>query len=153
MCGVTQDNIFRTVLFVNFGDMAQTAGNGDHVDRGITTTDHDNLFSNQFQSTFVKCTQEIDAGQAVVCLGAGDRQRTTGVCAHGPQDRIVVFFQVFNLNGEVVKTLNHDDPTSGQEPWDLLSDPVRAIATGLYVYVVEDLETGEIQRGKLVIIK
>jgi hypothetical protein len=30
---------------------------------------------------------------------------------------------------------------------------VRAIATGLYIYVVEDLNTGEIQRGKLVIIK
>ncbi len=70
----------------------------------------------------------------------------TGLPAHS---RI----QVFNLNGEVVTTLYHDDETSGQEPWDLLSDPVRAIATGLYVYVVKDFETGEIQRGKLVIIK
>ena len=61
--------------------------------------------------------------------------------------------QVFNLVGEVVKTLHHDDPASGQEPWDLLTDPVRAVASGLYVYVVEDLDTGEIQRGKLVIIK
>lgn len=61
--------------------------------------------------------------------------------------------QVFNLAGEVVKTLGHDDPVSGQEPWDLLSDPVRAIASGLYVYAVEDLDSGEIQRGKLVIIK
>ncbi len=61
--------------------------------------------------------------------------------------------QVFNLAGEVVKTLYHDDPVSGQEPWDLLSDPVRAIASGLYIYVVKDLDTGEIQRGKLVIIK
>jgi hypothetical protein len=61
--------------------------------------------------------------------------------------------QVFNLNGEVVKTLIHQNEKSGQEPWDLLSDPVRAIATGLYVYVVQDLDTGEIQRGKLVIIK
>ncbi len=61
--------------------------------------------------------------------------------------------QVFTLNGEVVKTLSHNDETSGQEPWDLLSEPVRAIATGLYIYVVEDLQTGEVQRGKLVIIK
>jgi hypothetical protein len=61
--------------------------------------------------------------------------------------------QVFTLSGEVVKTLYHDDLTSGQEPWDLLSEPVRAIATGLYVYVVEDEQSGEIQRGKLVIIK
>lgn len=61
--------------------------------------------------------------------------------------------QVFNLAGDLVKTLYHNDPTIGQKAWDILSEPVRAIATGLYIYVVEDLATGEIQRGKLVIIK
>jgi hypothetical protein len=61
--------------------------------------------------------------------------------------------RVFNLAGDLVKTLHHDDPLLGQEPWDILSEPVRAIATGLYIYVVEDLQTGAIQRGKLVIIK
>ncbi len=61
--------------------------------------------------------------------------------------------QVFNLAGDLVRTLWHDDPTSGTEPWDLLSEPTRAIATGLYVYVVQDLSTGDLQRGKLVIIK
>lgn len=61
--------------------------------------------------------------------------------------------QVFNLTGDLVKTLYHDDPVDGKQSWDLLSEPVRAIASGLYIYVVEDLATGEIQRGKLVIIK
>jgi hypothetical protein len=61
--------------------------------------------------------------------------------------------QVFNLVGDLVKTLDHDDPLDGKEDWDLLTEPVRAIATGLYIYVVEDLATGKIQRGKLVIIK
>ena len=61
--------------------------------------------------------------------------------------------QVFNLVGEVVKTIDHDDPVSGQVSWDLLTDYQRAIASGLYIYAVENLETGEIQRGKLVIIK
>jgi len=61
--------------------------------------------------------------------------------------------QVFNLVGELVKTLYHDDPNSGQESWDLLSEYNRTIASGLYIYVVENQETGEIQRGKLVIIK
>lgn len=61
--------------------------------------------------------------------------------------------QVFNLVGDLVKTLDHDDPLDGKEDWDLLSEPVRAIASGLYIYVVEDLATGDIQRGKLVIIK
>ncbi len=61
--------------------------------------------------------------------------------------------QVFTLSGDLVKTLEHDDPNSGQEAWDLISEPVRAIATGLYIYVVTDHATGEVQRGKLVIIK
>ncbi|MHB8077744.1 MAG: hypothetical protein ACYDIE_00635 [Candidatus Krumholzibacteriia bacterium] len=61
--------------------------------------------------------------------------------------------QVFNLAGDLIKTLQHDDPDSGQESWNLLTEPVRALATGLYVYVVTDLDSGEIQRGKLVIIK
>lgn len=61
--------------------------------------------------------------------------------------------RIFTLVGELVQTLHHDDPALGQRSWDLLSSYGRVIATGLYVYVVEDLDTGEIQRGKLVIIK
>lgn len=61
--------------------------------------------------------------------------------------------KIFNLAGDLVKTLYHDDPASGMEPWDLLSEPVRTIATGLYVYVVENPVDGSIQRGKLVVIK
>jgi hypothetical protein len=61
--------------------------------------------------------------------------------------------QVFNLAGDQVKSLDHDNPNSGQEPWNILSDPGRAIASGLYIYAVTDLATGEVQRGKLVIIK
>jgi hypothetical protein len=60
---------------------------------------------------------------------------------------------VFTLAGDLVKSIEHDNPNSGQEPWDLISEPVRAIASGLYIYVVTDLETGQVQRGKLVIIK
>jgi len=52
-----------------------------------------------------------------------------------------------------VRTLQHDDPLEGKFAWDVLSEYGRAIATGLYVYVVENLDSGEIQRGKLVIIK
>ncbi|MBK9304340.1 MAG: hypothetical protein IPM94_10745 [bacterium] len=61
--------------------------------------------------------------------------------------------KVFNLGGDLVKTLHHDDPASGLEPWDILSEPVRAIASGLYIFAVEDLATGRVERGKLVIIK
>ena len=61
--------------------------------------------------------------------------------------------KIFTVAGDLVKTLHHDDPLDGKIAWDVLSDYERAIASGLYVYVVENLDTGEIQRGKLVIIK
>lgn len=61
--------------------------------------------------------------------------------------------KVYNLAGDLVRTLHHNDSTSGMKDWDLLSEPTRAIASGLYIYVVEDLSTGNIARGKLVIIK
>lgn len=61
--------------------------------------------------------------------------------------------QVFTLAGDLIKTIEHDDPNSGQEAWDLISEPVRAIASGLYIFVVTDQETGDVERGKLVIIK
>ena len=61
--------------------------------------------------------------------------------------------KVFNLAGDLVKTLSHDDPFQGMEAWDILSNAPRAISSGLYIFVVEDLSSGDIQRGKLVIIK
>jgi hypothetical protein len=61
--------------------------------------------------------------------------------------------EIYTLAGELARTIEHDDPSSGQHAWDLLTDHQRAIATGLYIYVVTDHATGEQRRGKLVIIK
>ncbi len=61
--------------------------------------------------------------------------------------------EVFNVSGTRVDEFFHDDPTTGQVEWRLLSQETRAIAPGLYVYAVEDLDTGEVQQGKLVILK
>ena len=61
--------------------------------------------------------------------------------------------KIFTVSGDLVRTLEHDNPVEGQKSWDLLSGEDRAIASGLYIYAVEDLDTGGIQRGKLVIIK
>jgi hypothetical protein len=61
--------------------------------------------------------------------------------------------KIFTVAGDLVRTLQHDDPVDGKLRWNVLSEHGRAIATGLYVYVVENLDSGEIQRGKLVIIK
>ncbi len=61
--------------------------------------------------------------------------------------------KIFTLAGDLVQTIEHDDAESGQEPWNLISRQGRAIASGLYIFAVEDADTGEVQHGKLVIIK
>lgn len=61
--------------------------------------------------------------------------------------------QIFTVAGEVVRTIHHDDLALGMVEWNTLTEEGRSTATGLYIYAVTDLETGEVQRGKLVIIK
>ena len=41
----------------------------------------------------------------------------------------------------------------GEHAWDLVTEADQAIATGLYLFTVKDLDTGEIFRGKFVVIK
>jgi hypothetical protein len=66
--------------------------------------------------------------------------------------------RIFTIMGEVVATIHHDDAQriaqgmpEGQEEWFLLSDSNRAIASGIYVYLVES-EFGQ-QIGKFVVIR
>jgi hypothetical protein len=79
----------------------------------------------------------------------------------GPRDRVLRFYNlpencviyVFNLAGDLVKTIEHDDPHSGEEAWNLITDRDQAIASGLYVYAVEDKSNGHVKRGKFLVIR
>jgi hypothetical protein len=71
--------------------------------------------------------------------------------------------RVFNLNGELVKTLTHTNNTTasngselsnftgGDEWWDLLSENRQLVASGIYVFHVQS-DVGE-QIGKFVVIR
>ncbi len=80
--------------------------------------------------------------------------------------------RIYTLAGEIVKTLRHqsasyngdirwyDDFSSdnrilagGEHSWDLLSDSGLSVAGGLYLYTVKNFDSGNVQRGKFVIIK
>lgn len=80
--------------------------------------------------------------------------------------------RVYTLAGEIVASLNHDSATysgdtrwfrdfggserlmsGGEHAWDLLSEANQNLTTGLYIYTVQDLESGNVQRGRFVIIK
>jgi hypothetical protein len=82
---------------------------------------------------------------------------------------------VFTVAGDVVTVLDHEASSyagdniawfsefgdrstqaefaGGEHAWDLITRYDQAIATGLYLYTVENLATGELQRGKFLIVK
>ncbi|HED05928.1 MAG TPA: hypothetical protein ENI61_04505 [Ignavibacteria bacterium] len=80
---------------------------------------------------------------------------------------------IYTLSGDVVKRIEHHKNsndsnvrwfqhyagdgkqimTGGEDAWDLLSDYDQAIASGLYLFTVRDKRTGNIMRGKFLIIK
>ena len=59
--------------------------------------------------------------------------------------------RVFTLAGDLVATLQHDDPVRGELDWNLVSDSNRALASGVYVFSVES-DFGQ-QIGKFVLIR
>jgi hypothetical protein len=80
--------------------------------------------------------------------------------------------RVYTLAGEVVASMDHDAATytgdirwydnfsaenrllpGGEHSWDLLSENGLNLAGGLYLFTVKDLDSGETQTGKFVIIK
>lgn len=83
--------------------------------------------------------------------------------------------RIYTLAGDVVTVLDHDSATyagggiewfnqfgdpadpprfsGGEHAWDLITRNDQAIATGLYLFTVEDKATGTVKRGKFMIIK
>lgn len=80
--------------------------------------------------------------------------------------------RVYTLAGEIVAQLDHDAETyqgdirwfrelsssnrvmsGGEHAWDLLSEANQNLSTGLYLYTVQDRDTGDVQRGRFAIIK
>ncbi len=77
------------------------------------------------------------------------------------QDRRIQFInlpehcviKVYTLTGDYIARIDHRDPVRGYENWNLTSDQGQAIASGLYLFTVEDIRTGDVQVGKFVVIK
>lgn len=80
---------------------------------------------------------------------------------------------IYTLSGDIVKKIQHDQSSNGSDlrwfqtfskdgkqimsggehAWDLITDGDQAIATGLYLFSVKDLNSGNIKVGKFLIIK
>jgi hypothetical protein len=81
--------------------------------------------------------------------------------------------KIYTLAGDLVDAIDHDGLTysgadvgwygqfapgdkvfsGGIHAWDLVTKSDQALATGLYLYTVKDSDTGELYRGKFVVIK
>ncbi len=65
---------------------------------------------------------------------------------------------IFSLDGDLVREINHDwsndpdNPLSGRAQWDLITRNTQLAVSGLYYWTVENLDTGETQIGKLMLI-
>lgn len=99
----------------------------------------------------------------------------------GVRDRMVWFtglpeeatIRVFTISGELVKTIDHVATTysgsetrrladglssdaiyaGGEHAWDLITDHDQALATGMYIFAVENKNTGNVKTGRFLVIK
>jgi len=89
-----------------------------------------------------------------------DRDYTTGT--YGWEDpsntlphsnRVIKFIhlRIMTVAGDIVATLNHNDPVRGELNWELFSESGHPLASGLYIFTVES-EYGK-QTGKFVIVR
>jgi len=61
--------------------------------------------------------------------------------------------KIYTLAGDLVQSLDHNDSEIGIKDWSLTSSVGQTIASGVYLFTVEDKKNGKIQVGKFVIIK
>ena len=59
--------------------------------------------------------------------------------------------RIYTSSGEIVKTIEHDNPELGEEVWDQLSDARLQVAPGIYFWTVTS-NVGN-AKGTLLIIK
>jgi hypothetical protein len=101
----------------------------------------------------------------------GDRDREKYVWFINLPMRATI--RIYTLAGDLVKTIHFDGRTydagdvqglrtsvertvaipGGICAWDLITDEDQAVATGLYMYSVEDLESGNHHVGKMMVIR
>jgi len=59
--------------------------------------------------------------------------------------------RIYTVNGELVRTMEHDNANSGEEVWNQLSDSRQKTSAGIYLYTVES-DVGH-AKGTLLLIK
>ncbi len=102
----------------------------------------------------------------------GNTSRTRKLNFYNLPNRCEIY--IYTNSGDLVATLTHDSKkykgegigwtnnfgnlertymSGGEHSWDLLSDSKTQLTSGIYLFTVKDLQSGEVQSGKFAIIK
>jgi hypothetical protein len=103
--------------------------------------------------------------------GSSTSQETKKLVFANLPERCII--RIYNISGDLIDEIEHDQNydgsdirwyqsysdventvfSGGEHSWDLLSTDQQIIARGIYVFSVEDLDTGNIQKGNFTVIK
>jgi len=126
----------------------------------ITSMDadgHESGFTNRNTTALVTATEPADDALSVSVFPNPFRL-VSGLPTAGEESSIIFTnlpalctIRIYTINGELVRTMEHNNPNSGEEVWDQLSDSRQKTAAGVYLYTVES-EVGN-AKGTLMLIK
>lgn len=60
--------------------------------------------------------------------------------------------RIFTIDGDLVQTLEHNNPNSSRARWNLLTRNTRPIASGIYLFAIET-PSGDRQVGRFIVVK
>ena len=152
-------------------------------DKGDPRTGLQSLESSQLENrvTVVTGKQSIEDEMTEVGVYPNPYRVNALWDGSGVRDRMIWFtglpedatIRVFTISGELVKTIEHEGSTysgtgtrrleeglssstvyaGGEHAWDLITEDDQALATGMYIFAVENNETGYIKTGRFLVIK
>lgn len=152
-------------------------------DRGDPGTGLESLESSQLENRIAVITGRQSSEDEELKVGVyPNPYRVSAVWdGTGVRDRMLWFtglpekavIRVFTLSGELIKTIEHQGSeyrgtdtrrlksalsanavyAGGEHAWDLITDHDQALATGMYLFTVENLNTGFVKTGRFLVIK
>ena len=94
--GMAEFLVDRDVVRVRLADMAETARDGGDVDRGVAAAHDDDAHRGREHPAAIEGVEELDAGDAVLGVGAGNRQRPPLLRPDRPEDRVEIALELLD---------------------------------------------------------
>lgn len=116
------------------------------------------IFANRTKSPFYTTLQPTRSDIDGVTVVPNPFYRSSGFQLVG-DSKLIQFvnlaekctIRIYTVRGDLVKTIDHDDPSSGIAFWNQISDYGQYVKSGMYFYHVMN-DRGDIKKGKFAII-